>query len=329
MYRLVNHPSFNLFIFIVIGANTIILSLDIYSLDSGTIEIRDLEYFNYCFFAIFALESIIKLIGLGFREFVKDKFNIFDVVVVIVSLVEIILSNGSGKLTSLRAFRLFRVFKVFRVGDLRILIDCLTKSMKAISPFVICLLLFMYIFTLMSMQFFAGELKFNADDLPDPTGKSVRYNFDTFFNAFISIFIILTGEGWNEIMYDTMRSVGDQAALFFIAILVLGNMIMIQLLVAIVITNFDESHKIASKRKIIDSIEDKMELGKTVYEAMHMVIGNVFSIEHHDEEGEGNLRVKLGKQKLTIARSKYLHHKYVIESTKAISEPFTSLKKVT
>lgn len=159
----------------------------------------------------------------------------------------------------------------------------------------------------MSMQFFAGELKFDAEDRPDPLGESPRYNFDTFLQAFLSIFIILTGEGWNEIMYDTMRSVGDQAALFFISVIVLGNMIMIQLLVAIVITNFDESHKITSKRKIIDSIEDKIELGMTINEAMHMVIGSVFSVDQHDEEGDGKLNVRLGKQKVTITRSKSIY----------------------
>jgi hypothetical protein len=123
MFKLVIHPAFNLFIFIVIGLNTIVLSLDIYNAGSGEIEIKELEYFNYIFFAIFTLEVIFKVIGLGFKEFIKDKFNIFDVLIVFISLLEIILASGSGTFTSLRAFRLFRIFKIFRVGDLRILVD--------------------------------------------------------------------------------------------------------------------------------------------------------------------------------------------------------------
>ena len=137
MYRLVNHASFNLFIFIIIGMNTVTLSLNIYNLHREPLELEFLVYFNYTFFAAFALKLILKLIGFGFNEFIKDKFNIFDAIVVLISLVEIILTRGGdSSYSALRAFRLFRIFKIFRVGSLRILIDCLTKTMKAISPFV-------------------------------------------------------------------------------------------------------------------------------------------------------------------------------------------------
>lgn len=135
---MVNHSLFTLIIFIVIGLNTITLCLDVYTVSNGSLQLDFLEYINYIFFSIFTLEVIFKFIGFGAKEFVKDKFNIFDVFIVIISLIEIILASGSGgAFTSLRAFRLFRIFKVFRVGDLRVLIDCLTRTMKAISPFVI------------------------------------------------------------------------------------------------------------------------------------------------------------------------------------------------
>ena len=123
MFEMVNHPAFNLFIFIIIGLNTITLCLDIYSVGEGTVEIPALVYFNYLFFAIFTIEVIAKMIGLGLKQFVLDKFNVFDTFVVVISFVEILLSSGSGTFSSLRAFRLFRIFKVFRVGELRVLID--------------------------------------------------------------------------------------------------------------------------------------------------------------------------------------------------------------
>jgi len=124
MYRLVNHQAFQLFIFIVIGLNTFTLSLDIYSANEGEIELDFLEPLNYVFFTIFTIELFVKVIGFGFKEFVKDKFNIFDAFIVIISFIEILLASGSsGAFTSLRAFRLFRIFKLFRVGELRIIVD--------------------------------------------------------------------------------------------------------------------------------------------------------------------------------------------------------------
>ena len=44
--------------------------------------------FTYCFI----LEMIIKLIGLGFREYSRDSFNIFDAIVVVLSIVDIIIT---------------------------------------------------------------------------------------------------------------------------------------------------------------------------------------------------------------------------------------------
>ena len=171
--------------------------------------------------------------------------------------------------------------------------------MRSISPFVICLCLFMYIFTLMGMQFFAGKLKFNADDQLDDNGSSPRYNFDTFGKAFLSVFIILTGENWNEFMYDAMRATSDIACMYFITVIVLGNIIMLQLLVAIVLSNFDESRKFTAKRKIIDEIENNLSEGHTMVEAIDAVMGHMFVVDEElikdDKASLKLLSLKLSK----------------------------------
>ena len=38
---------------------------------------------------IFFLEMIIMLIGIGFEEYVKDRFNIFDAIIVLISVPDI------------------------------------------------------------------------------------------------------------------------------------------------------------------------------------------------------------------------------------------------
>lgn len=37
---------------------------------------------------IFTVECVMKIIGLGLKDFVKDSFNIFDLVIVLMSLAE-------------------------------------------------------------------------------------------------------------------------------------------------------------------------------------------------------------------------------------------------
>ena len=47
---------------------------------------------NYVFFSIFIIEMILKLVGLGCREYLKDRYNDFDCFVVMISIVEITVS---------------------------------------------------------------------------------------------------------------------------------------------------------------------------------------------------------------------------------------------
>lgn len=49
----------------------------------------------------------------------------------------------------------------------------------------------MFAFTLLGLQLFAFKIKFNSEGEYDLTeGTSPRINFDGFFNAFASVFII-------------------------------------------------------------------------------------------------------------------------------------------
>lgn len=112
---------------------------------------------NFIFNVVFTLEVIIKMFGLGLNRFVKNIENLFDFVVVAMSWVEMALgSEGGSSLGALRAIRLFRVFKLFKSGDLRILMDSIVFTISTIGPYTVLLCLFLYVFALMGMQFFAG-----------------------------------------------------------------------------------------------------------------------------------------------------------------------------
>lgn len=65
---------------------------------------------------------VAKLIGLGVKNYVRDRFNIFDAIIVVLSLVDFALSmlvqmddsSGSGIMSAFRALRLLRVVKLAR-----------------------------------------------------------------------------------------------------------------------------------------------------------------------------------------------------------------------
>ena len=76
--------------------------------------------FNSFFTWAFVAEMVIKLFGLGFKEYAKDTFNIFDAVVVALSMIELVLAKAGvddmagGAFSAIRSIRLLRVFKLAR-----------------------------------------------------------------------------------------------------------------------------------------------------------------------------------------------------------------------
>ena len=137
---------------IFIFVNTFTLALDKYPLMDKT-TIRLLDYLNYLFTSVFTIEAVLKIIGLGVKEFCKERFNIFDAVVVIISLVELVISDGGGgAVSALRAFRLFRIVKLARSWEsLKLLIDSIAHTVAAIGNFTVLLGLFMYVYSLLGM----------------------------------------------------------------------------------------------------------------------------------------------------------------------------------
>lgn len=65
-----------------------------------------------------------------------------------------------------------------------------------------------------------------------------RHNFDSIYWSIITIFQILTGENWNDVLYDGMRAINSWAAIYFIILVVLGNYIILNLFLAILLDNF-------------------------------------------------------------------------------------------
>ena len=95
------------------------------------------------------------------------------------------------------------------------------------------------------MELYGHRVKFNneekeiAVEFDAPDGISPRINFDDLLGGFVAIFIIFIGEDWNSVMYDHVRSKGDLSILFFVAIFIFGNLVLLNLFLAILMSIFD------------------------------------------------------------------------------------------
>jgi voltage-dependent calcium channel L type alpha-1D len=183
LFQIVSHPVFSTFIMLVILANTAVLALDHHpmppKLDS------DLEMINFGLSCVFLLEMFMKLVGLGFRLYARDKFNLFDAFVVTMGVLETIASPPSfltddteprkGAVSALRSFRLFRVFKLARDwSSFRGLLELIIRAVASIANFAVLLFLFIYIYALVGLQFFANTMRYDGDGYLIP-GNGVSF----------------------------------------------------------------------------------------------------------------------------------------------------------
>ncbi|GLC45300.1 Caveolin-2 [Pleodorina starrii] len=88
-------------------------------------------------------------------------------------------------------------------------------------------------------------------------GKSQvpRAHFDNVFWGIYTVFQLLTGEDWNSVMYDGMRTVSPWASLYFVGVILIGNYLVFNLFIAILLDNF--SCKMDEGEEGKESGEDK------------------------------------------------------------------------
>ena len=229
---IIEHRFFGPFFVGCIAVNTLVLAMEYDGMPSS--YAKGLDVVNLILTISFILEMVTKVIGMGFEEYAKDRFNLFDAAVVIMSIVELALSAGGG-LTALRAFRILRVLKLIRSWtSLQNFLYTIYLTVMELGNFTFIVILTIFIFALLGMQLFGGKMC-GLDD-----GDTPRHNFDTLIWALVTVFQVLTGEDWNAVMYDGMASNGSWSALYFVALLLIGNFVVLNLFVAILLTNFSE-----------------------------------------------------------------------------------------
>ncbi|KAK6314083.1 hypothetical protein J4Q44_G00155420 [Coregonus suidteri] len=204
-----------------------------------------LYYAEFLFLGLFLTEMCLKMYSLGPRLYFHSAFNRFDCGVIVGSIFEVMWGffrpDMSFGISVLRALRLLRIFKITKYwASLRNLVVSLMNSMKSIISLIFLLFLFILVFALLGMQLFGGRFIFE-DYTPT--------NFDTFPAAIMTVFQILTGEDWNEVMYNGIRSQGGVksgmwSSIYFIVLTLFGNYTLLNVFLAIAVDNLANAQEL-------------------------------------------------------------------------------------
>ncbi|XP_050331190.1 voltage-dependent calcium channel type A subunit alpha-1 isoform X13 [Bactrocera neohumeralis] len=255
------------FVIVLVFLNTMCVAVEHY--DQPQFLTDFLYYAEYVFLGLFMSEMFIKMYALGPRTYFESSFNRFDCVVISGSIFEVIWSevkSGSFGLSVLRALRLLRIFKVTKYwSSLRNLVISLLNSMRSIISLLFLLFLFILIFALLGMQLFGGQFSFKSG--------TPETNFNTFPIALLTVFQILTGEDWNEVMYQGIKSQGGYKkgmiySVYFIVLVLFGNYTLLNVFLAIAVDNLANAQELTAaeeeqveedKEKQLQELEKEME----------------------------------------------------------------------
>jgi hypothetical protein len=253
LFPVVNHPVFDNTVLLCIIGNTVSLAIEHYGMDESLRA--GLNMANLVFTVIFAVEMVLKLVALGFKGYWAEGFNRFDCLIVILSLIELGV-GGAGSLAAFRAVRITRVLKIAKyLESIKMIVEVIQQSLESFGYIALLLLLFCFIYSVLGMQLFGGAFSnLEASQVP-------RNNFDDLFTAFLTVFQILAGEAWNEIMYDVLGAKKQPwYALFFISWVIIGQFILLNLFLAVLLDNFsDEEEADDNKSQASESSAEEEE----------------------------------------------------------------------
>uniref|UniRef100_A0A4W5KMR2 Sodium channel protein n=1 Tax=Hucho hucho TaxID=62062 RepID=A0A4W5KMR2_9TELE len=255
VFDFVTQQVFDISIMMLICLNMVTMMVET---DDQSEETDNILYWvNFVFIVIFTTEFVLKLFALRHYYFTIG-WNIFDVVVVILSIVGMFLADIIEKYfvspTLFRVIRLARIGRILRLikgaKGIRTLLFALMMSLPALFNIGLLLFLVMFIFSIFGMSNF-GYVKHGA-------GIDDMYNFETFGNSMICLFMITTSAGWDGLLLPILNyppdcdpqlenpgapNTGDcgnpsVGIFFFVMYIIVSFLIVVNMYIAIILENF-------------------------------------------------------------------------------------------
>ena len=223
--RLANSHSLEYFIIGVIIANGVLLGLE----TSPTLVAKYgqwMHWGNQAALVIFIVEAAIKIVAQFPRphRYFLDGWNVFDFLVVVFALVP---ATGQFAMVA-RLARLLRIVRlVSAIQDLRLIVAALVRSIPSVMHVILLMSIVVYIYAIMGYHLFHEH---------DPD------NWRNLGVSLLTLFNIITLEGWTEVM-NTAMDKHPLAWVYFVSFVVLGTFVVINMFVAIIINNLDDAKR--------------------------------------------------------------------------------------
>lgn len=185
--------------------------------------------------AIFVIEVIVKLAAWGRQpwRYFRDPWNVFDFSVTALC----VLPLNSNFVQVLRLGRVARSLRlVSALPRLQMIVGALLRSLPSFGWITLLLFLMLYVYSVMGVHLFGAN---------DPV------HFGSLWASMLTMFGVLTLEGWLDLMQDQMTGLAQPdgspgvaspvaAPIFFVSFIMTGTMIFLNLLVGVIVNSMSE-----------------------------------------------------------------------------------------
>lgn len=194
---------------------------------------RELYATNQSFFVgldrlilgLFTVEIILRILARLPRphRYFHDPWNVFDCAIVLVCYLPL-----SGQYAAvLRLLRVLRTLRlVTHLPRLRLIVETMLRSLSSMGYIAMLLALLFYIYGVVAVFYF---------------GAAAPEYFGSLSTTMLTLFQIVTLEGWAEILKDLRPSFPVAAPIFLISFIVFGTMIVLNLFIGVIVNSLAEA----------------------------------------------------------------------------------------
>lgn len=243
--------KFNNLILGVILFNAVLMGMEtsetIMSNAGGLVHVLD----KICL-VIFVVELLAKLWTYGLRFF-RSGWNVFDMIIIGIAL----LPDSQG-LSVLRGLRVLRVLRVVSIApSLRRVVEGLLKALPGMASVFMLMGILFYIAAVMATQLYGEEF---PDRFGDLAGSA------------LTLFQVMTMEGWADGVVRPVMEIHPYAWLFFIPFIFATSFAVMNLLVGLIVNSMQEVAEADMKKFEVDQHEQVMARLAAIEERLEKLV---------------------------------------------------------
>jgi voltage-gated sodium channel len=222
----VDHPKVHNGIAILIVVNALLFGLETSPSIVAALE-PALTVIDTVILAVFVIEIALRLVAHGWRFF-RDPWSVFDFIVIGIAI-----APSLESLSALRALRVLRVLRLITVlPQLRAVVAGLLHAIPGLSSIAALLCILLYVGAVIATNLYGGT--------------APEY-FGTLGGSILTLFQIMTLEGWADILREIMKD-HPYAWVFFVPFVLGTTFTVLNLFIAVIVEGMQATRDAAARQ---------------------------------------------------------------------------------